>query len=445
MSQVHGLRTGTRGNSQRFAREPSQSTPYPRNKPYTKGPPAKDPAQTASILKTRSFRLLVDAVGAENIALALDSNLTRVAELANGVRFTPETAFHMEMTLGLPDGFFDQPNPVLTPETIVRLKSPLDHINVSTEIERAYEEVDNAAVANRTAAHTSPNDGLLEEAEMPKKTSSGAAPAAADKSTAAALKRVAPSTGKAPPKQSKASQKAASQQSLELNDAQTVLDIRRANLHVLTARNGAKAQLGRLLEISQSNMAHRLHGQKRMDDAESKLFTDKLGLPTGWLDIPREPTDIPNVVAGLLAPPSRRQVSPTVAPPIVAKPAKTAKTAPAKGNGTKARSAREAARTAMAPAAVNPAAAAEIGVKPHDGRIAENNVSFALQRPDSLASTPSSFAQDAYPSTTATNLDTLQGISPIAEALLKTLAGKARTGRLDEMRALQLLQQAILL
>ncbi len=443
MSQAHGQRTGSRGNGQRYPRQPSQSTPHRQNKPYAKGPPAKDPAQTASILKTRSFKLLVDAVGAENIALGLDSNLTRVAELVNGERFTPETAFHMEMTLGLPDGFFDQPNPVLTPETIARLKSPLDHIHASASLDHAYDEVDNAAVANQTVAHTSPNDGLPEEAEMPKKTSSGAAPAAAKKGTAAAVKRAAPSTGKAPPEQSKVSQKAASQQSLELNDAQTVLDIRRANLHVLTARNGAKAQLGRLLEMSQSNMAHRLHGQKRMDDAESKRFTDKLGLPTGWLDIPREPTDIPNAVADLLAPPSRRQVSPTVEPPIVAKPAKTA---PAKGTGTKVRAAREAALTPMVPAnTATPAAAGEIGVEAQNERLPESNVSFALQRPDSLASTPSSFAQDAYPSTTATNLDTLRGISPIAEALLKTLAGKARTGRLDEIKALQLLQQAILL
>ena len=443
MSQAHGQRTGSRGNGQRFPRQPSQSMPHRQNKPYAKGPPAKDPAQTASILKTRSFKLLVDAVGAENIALGLDSNLTRVAELVNGERFTPETAFHMEMTLGLPDGFFDQPNPVLTPETIARLKSPLDHIHASADIDHAYEEADNTVVVNQTAAHTSPNDGLLEEAEMPKKTSGGAAPATAKKSTAAAVKRVAPSTGKAPSKQSKVSQKPASQQSLELNGAQTVLEIRRANLHVLTARNGAKAQLGRLLEMSQSNMAHRLHGQKRMDDAESKRFTDKLGLPTGWLDIPREPTDIPNAVADLLAPPSRRQVSPTVEPPIVAKPAKTA---PAKGTGTKVRAAREAALTPMVPAnTAPPAAADEIGVEAQNERLPESNVSFALQRPDSLASTPSSFAQDAYSSTTATNLDTLRGIAPIAEALIKTLAGKARTGRLDEMKALQLLRQAILL
>jgi hypothetical protein len=443
MSQVHGQRTGSRDNGQRFSRQPSQSTPHRQNQSYAKGSPVKDPAQTASILKTRSFKLLVDAVGAENIALGLDSNLTRVAELVNGERFTPETAFHMEMTLGLPDGFFDQPNPVLTPETIVRLKSPLDHIHASAEIERAYEEVDNAAVANQMAAHTSPNDGLLKEAEMPKKTSSGAAPAAAKKSTAAAVKRVVPSTGKAPPKQSKVSQNAASQQSLELNDAQTVLGIRRANLLVLTARNGAKAQLGRLLEMSQSNMAHRLHGQKRMDDAESKRFTDKLGLPTGWLDIPREPTDIPNAVAGLLAPPSRRQVSPTVESPIVAK---SAKTASGKGSGTKVRAARGAALIPKALTnAVAPAAAGDIGAEAQDERPPESNVSFALQRPDSLASTPSSFAQDAYPSTMATNLNTLRGISPIAEALLKTLAGKARTGRLDEIKALQLLQQAVLL
>jgi hypothetical protein len=47
--------------------------------------------------------------------------------------------------------------------------------------------------------------------------------------------------------------------------------------------------------------------------------------------------------------------------------------------------------------------------------------------------------------TSATSLDDLHGIAPIAEALIKTLAGKARTGRLDEVKALELLQQAVLL
>jgi hypothetical protein len=47
------------------------------------------------------------------------------------------------------------------------------------------------------------------------------------------------------------------------------------------------------------------------------------------------------------------------------------------------------------------------------------------------------------PVSSVTSLDTLHGIAPIAEALIKTLAGKARTGRLDELKALELLQQAI--
>jgi hypothetical protein len=49
------------------------------------------------------------------------------------------------------------------------------------------------------------------------------------------------------------------------------------------------------------------------------------------------------------------------------------------------------------------------------------------------------------PFASMTSLENLHGIAPIAEALIKTLAGKARTGRLDEMKALELLQQAVLL
>jgi len=81
------------------------------------------------------LKFLVDAVGAENIALGLESSLARVAELMRGERFTPETAFHMETTLGLPSGFFDQHHPVLSPEMIARLKSPLEfaHTNATSD------------------------------------------------------------------------------------------------------------------------------------------------------------------------------------------------------------------------------------------------------------------------------------------------------------------------
>ncbi|GJH30052.1 hypothetical protein [Caballeronia novacaledonica] len=56
--------------------------------------------------------------------------------------------------------------------------------------------------------------------------------------------------------------------------------------------------------LTGSNMAHRLHGKKRMDDAEAVRFTEQLGSPEGWLDTPRSETDIPESVALLLAPAS---------------------------------------------------------------------------------------------------------------------------------------------
>ncbi|CAL8480750.1 protein of unknown function (plasmid) [Caballeronia sp. S22] len=67
--------------------------------------PSREPAPTASVIKTRSLQFLGNAVGHENIALALGSTVSRVAELTKGERFTPETAFHMETALGLPRVF----------------------------------------------------------------------------------------------------------------------------------------------------------------------------------------------------------------------------------------------------------------------------------------------------------------------------------------------------
>jgi hypothetical protein len=179
MSQPHGRYQGSRDKGPRSSRQPSKTTSHRQNKPYVKSPPARDPGQTASIFKTRSFKWLVDAVGADNIALGLDSNLSRVAELINGERFTPETAFHIETTLGLPDGFFDQPNPALPSETISRMKAPLDFIRANVEPEVADEQVPSTLANNRT-----PADRLPKEPEMPKKTDGGSPQTIAKKQTA---------------------------------------------------------------------------------------------------------------------------------------------------------------------------------------------------------------------------------------------------------------------
>jgi len=327
MSQPHGRYSGSQDKGQHQSRQPTDATPRRPNKPYVKAPPAIDPAQRASIFKTRSFKLLVDAVGAENIALGLDSKLTRVAELVNGERFTPETAFHMETTLGLPHGFFDQPNPVLTPEIIARLRSPLDFIHANTEPESAYVEVIRPALSTQFNHHPTLTDHPPGDPEMPKKTNGGSPKAVAKSNTTAAKpsKVTPPQTA---PGKTKAPSKSASQQSLPLNDVAALEKIRRANLHVLTTRKGSKGRLGAVMELSASNMANRFYGQKRMDEAEASRFAKRLGLPTGWFDVPRTVTDIPESVSDLLVPSSARHaVSHEELPPVAAAEATMAKTA----------------------------------------------------------------------------------------------------------------------
>jgi hypothetical protein len=456
MSQTHGRYSGPRDKGQRQSRQPSNTTSHRPNKPYVKAPPARDAAQTASIFKTRSFKLLVDAVGAENVALGLDSNLTRVAELLNGEKFTPETAFHIETTLGLQDGFFDQPNPVLSPETIARLKSPLDFIHANAEPEFAYEQVLKSVPATQVNHQPSLTDSVPREPEMPKKTNV-ASPRAVAKSNTKAMKPATPTPPQPTPAKVKASSKSEAQQALPLNDVAALEKIRRANLHALTTRKGSKVQLGVVMDISASNMANRYYGQKRLDDAEANRFTERLGLPTGWLDIPRTLTDIPESVSNLLANPSSSQASAQQKKPPASELQSTAAKKP-KVTKTKAADARLvppsdadgtgnltdlAAQTHAVIEQQDLAAPAPAADDPSIRESAHNEASFPAAHRQLAPASATHVVMESPALTSATSLDHLLGIAPIAEALIKTLAGKARTGRLDEMKALALLQQIV--
>jgi hypothetical protein len=454
MSQAHGRYSGSRDNGQRQSRQPAKTTSHRQNKPYVKASPARDPAQTASIFKTRSFKLLVDAVGAENVALGLDSNLTRVAELLNGERFTPETAFHIETTLGLQDGFFDQPNPVLTPEIIARLKSPLDFIHASAEPESAYEQVLKPSLATQVDHHPTLTGRLPREPEMPKKTNV-ASPRAAAKSNTTAAKPATTTPPESTPANVKASSKSGAQQTLPLNDVAALENIRRANLHVLTTRKGSKVRLGTVMDISASNMANRYYGQKRLNDVEANRFTERLGLPTGWLDIPRTVTDIPESVSDLLANPSSSHASAQQkTPPAIESKAPAAK----KPVVTKTKTA--GARLALPPDEDATGGPTDLAAQTHavigqqdqavpstdDPSIQEpdhNDVAFSAGRQELTPASVTQVIMEPRRLTSATSLDDLLGIAPIAEALIKTLAGKARAGHLDEMKALELLQQIV--
>jgi hypothetical protein len=249
------------------------------------------------------------------------------------------------------------------------------------------------------------------------------------------------------------------QQALALDDSAATENIRRANLHVLTGRNGSKARLGVVMAMGKSNMAHRLYGKKRLDSVEANRFTERLGLPTGWLDTPRSEAEIPESVTHLLTPASRGRASVEQNEPL-AGPTKDG--VPGTPAEVKANTGRARAGVRTDPESSSSVAADVTGAKKtivvsqqdhvahaHDepaGRVTnENDGEVPAATPESLAAaaTPQQ-SPESLPSS-VTSLDNLRGIAPIAEALLKTLAGKARTGRLDELKALELLQQAVLL
>jgi hypothetical protein len=295
---------------------------------------------------------------------------------------------------------------------------------------------------------------------MPRKTAGGTRRAVKTSSGNAAGQPKAPMPRKGSSSKNGTSPETTQQQSLALNDGVEIENIRRANLHVLTSRNGSKARLGVVMELSGSNMAHRLHGKKRMGTVEANRFTERLGLPVGWLDTPRSEAEIPASVSHMLAPAARGRVS---AQQLQSLAHTTKDDVPAKAAGANARARRArtadmensstvSAVVAGEQAAIVTSAQHHVNGFPNNvtGRQPEENGGGA---PIATPAAPESFAASAVPQrdlaapplASVTSLGDLHGIEPIAEALLKTLAGKARTGRLDELKALELLQQMVLL
>jgi hypothetical protein len=245
--------------------------------------------------------------------------------------------------------------------------------------------------------------------------------------------------------------KSGAQQSLPLNDVAALQNIRRANLHVLTSRKGSKVQLSAVMSISASNLDNRLYGQKRMDDAEASRFTERLGLPTAWLDIPRSVTDIPESVSALLDPQSGRPASDQQELSVAIRPeaAVARKSAGRKAKTANGRHAEPSAADHTSDAAVTKAVVEQLDpVLPPASDLAirqtvDNDVTPSASHQQTVSASVTEVIAEPRRSATVTSLDDLIGIEPIAEALIKTLAGKARTGRLDEMKALELLRQIV--
>ncbi|WP_146039459.1 MULTISPECIES: hypothetical protein [unclassified Variovorax] len=416
----------------RSNRQPQFGEFQKRNNAPRHQPPAIDPTQLASAIQVRNFKALLDAAtSVENLALALDMPLQRVNELLRGENFPHDVAYHIEVTLELPSGFLDRVNARLTPEVVNRLKSPLN-----------FNATENEAESTETQTAVA--------VQAPVQLTLAAVPEAAPASTEAAPQRqdedMAKKQSSQPAKKTRAP---AATAPTTHTPGEDILDTRRINLAVLTEAPGAKSKLCEIMGMSPANISHRIHRNKKLDDAEVKRFTTALHLPKDWFDGPRTAKDIPPAVVKMLDPGPKQPRGTKKALREAAQGLIPGKPAARKGPTTRVlapadvkmpRLSTGVVAPTRAPAPVSVPALASVGAS---APVSTPSAADFAPAPATVRA-PASAEQRRFAAAPAASAipEDVGTIGPIATALVQTLALKAREGRLDEATALKMLTQA---
>ncbi|KWT98457.1 hypothetical protein APY03_0592 [Variovorax sp. WDL1] len=228
-----------------------------------------------------------------------------------------------------------------------------------------------------------------------------------------------------------------------------ILDTRRINLAVLTEAPGAKSKLCEIMGMSPANISHRIHRNKKLDDAEVKRFTTALHLPKDWFDGPRTAKDIPPAVVKMLDPGPKQPRGTKKALREAAQGLIPGKPAARKGPTTRVlapadvkmpRLSTGVVAPTRAPAPVSVPALASVGAS---APVSTPSAADFAPAPATVRA-PASAEQRRFAAAPAASAipEDVGTIGPIATALVQTLALKAREGRLDEATALKMLTQA---
>ncbi|MCC5611002.1 hypothetical protein LC612_30695 [Nostoc sp. CHAB 5834] len=473
------LRTG---GTRTFSNHPQNAKKM--NGPRPSGQAPAPNLNLASALRVRNFRLLAQAIGDEDLAVALDLNMGRVKEIADGINYTDETAYHIETVLGLASGFMDKVNPKLDATDIERIKTLRHQGHAEEVVETAPAPVKN---------HASP----VVQVVNPPVASPSLAVATTPVSTE--IEKMSDNNNQNP------STDSANFEEIALRE------VRQQNLAVLTDRPKAKSHLARLTQMSPANISHRLHGNKIFDKATADYFCKVLGLPLDWFETPKSEAQIPPEIihrlvsadsrpaeevspvlsrAPRLSQPAKKKLAPAplapvgqpsvslsaasigVAPapaanaPAASSPAMPALTEPVKAQrGPKKVAAAPAptvvlssVRAPAAPVATPPVASipvlqsvaqqeapvASAPVNPATPSVA-NNPASAPAQPPVVAPIPNAAAVATKAPSLAEQIlySVPSPVGPIAEALLRTLAQKSREGLLTETQALRILTDVV--
>lgn len=389
----------------------------------------------ATALQVRNFKTLLEAAGSiDDLALTLDMSLQRVSQLLRGEDFFRETVHHIEETLQLPSGFMDRLDARVMPDLFNGLKESLS-------LESGDGDVARAPVWTSPHTHTTSLPGA-----EPNTSPSTSITAETTLSDADVEPRTPDTQGTAPPHTTPSFAETGIALLVPSRVQRDVLEIRRLNLAMLTEAPGAKRKLAHIMDMSPANISHRIHKNKKLDDAEIRRFTKILGLSPAWFDTPRLTGDIPDGTKTMLAPEPRRSRNGRKAMHDVVS-----------GSGADAlpRQPMELSGRLKSPL-VEPTAAGTVAVavsgaaelQTQLGAASENagtrKTREATFQPSGRATALAAREQVAVTATASTvflSLGDDDGMGPIARALLHTVFLKARAGDLDEAAALRLLQE----
>ena len=459
-------------------------TSSPKGKGYKTGhrphPPQGMAKDVAPVIRVKNFRMLHKMAGEDQLGVILGVSHQRLEELLAGHNFSEETAYHIETTLGLPSGFFDLLNPILSKEQVERLRQFKEQ-----EQEPVAAASHTLSLAHSHAADAVPATVALPQAAAPAPVAASVsaaapspAPVAAPQPVAAApaaafvgfsLSLAKPLPGVTIRKKTRRNVTAMTSPVLEspqavANPQQPAAKVPRGvvtaeeaqqrvirtnNLAMLTSGPGSKKQLCLLTGLTAANISHRLHGNKIFDRETGDFFCERLELPLGWFETPHTPAEVPARALELLGSSQAALTAPEPGAPAQAPKAASRGGVPAQAPAAplvpatvKNKPAKAAPVAAVAPAPVEQAAAAPVAVAPALAPPALARVAPAAA--PTPAAAPVAAAPAAAPAFAALPSSAAES-SPVADALVKTLLKKVREGRLTEEKALSLLVEVMAL
>lgn len=408
---------------------------------------APPPVAKASVVRTVNFRRLAEAAGgAEALGSMLDMTIGRLKALEEGQDFSDETAFHLELELNLPSGWFDQKDPPV-PRVISR-KEDTDETFFSGDLEISRKLEENKLQSSSTPAKAEPELPRQTEATAPKTVPQVGG---LENENPAPVQKTAPS-------------EVTEMSTVNVSDAvQAARLMRRANLVALTSWPRAKSSLARLMNKTPANISHLIHGEKNFDREAAVEIERVLALPENWFEVNRRTDDVPEQVIAVLSGVAPGQPLPQ---PVVqgastgrkrGRPRRSEDTSGV-GQQTAAAPSAVPASTATSTQNIRLAPAAAPAKAPVAAQAGLPLAQAPRIAPRAAPAQPVSGAAPAAPQDeslamprgpvmsehTRRMLRESEGVmGPIAEALVKTIIEKSRSGNLTEKAAYKMLSEVM--